>query len=564
MNTDINPIIEAILRAVAVDEIYHWTFDHDSKKYQMLQINIASNTGMRHSDPRSLINKIVKNRPSDLYIKVCLTHEAQKQLDLGQARTYLIYQPENRVYQNPVQEIPLIFPNYTAMEIIEKTRTYIDKEKGKIRSFIDGYNFYFEHKNYAHAAFMLHQAIELSLKTAEHILLNDDRKSHSLTGSMGYLKTFDSKLARLIDNKEEKQALAKIDEAYIGYRYNQDYFIDEAVLETGYQILINTLNWIYDYSNLLFEEIKSKLNPVPAANNEVENCKNNNEIYKQNYCNANYRDLILNAIERYCTPALVVCFGYDSDHHNYQNALQRTKNDRITHAYYIFVAYDTLNAELNNLPQLITDLLPNNVSLTLAPENTTTFSKQLSKGHPFFLSLLKAGDIWFQNPSIANIDLESIVAPQLNLDYVHQQWKTRYNNARTLYLPYEEDWSSISIEATYYMLSQALEQACLGVINSVIQYKPQRVNLTFLMTLCKLIVPNAYATFCLDHEDHLHAFKNITEAQQQFRHNANYQANPLTILRLQELTKTFIEKCNEEMEIYFEKISSQQLLEKIE
>ncbi|WP_411972471.1 HEPN domain-containing protein [Sphingobacterium sp. Lzh-3] len=563
MNTDINPIIEAILRAVAVDEIYHWTFDHDGKKYQMLQVNLTSNAGIRFSDANSLINKTVGSYPN-VYINVNFTHEIQQKINQGLGRAYLICQPENRIYQNPVQDIPLVLPNNKSDEVIEKTRTYIDKEKGKIRSFIDGYNFYFEHKNYAHAAFMLHQALELAFRTAENILVVEDKKSHSLKNHINYLKAFDDRLGTLADNMENKQALEKINKAYIDYRYHFDYFIDEDVLETAYQIAINTLNWIYDYSNLLFEEIKSKLNPVPVANNEVENCKNNNEIYKQNYCNANYRDLILNAIERYCTPALVVCFGYDSDHHHYQNALRRAKNDCITHNYYIFVVYDTLNAEINNLPQLITDLLPNNVSLTLALENTTTFSKQLSKGHPFFLSLLKAGDIWFQNPSIANIDLESIVAPQLDLEYVHQQWKTRYNNARTLYLPYEEDWSSISIEATYYMLSQALEQVCLGVINSVIQYKPQRVNLTFLMTLCKLIVPDAYATFCLDHEEHFAAFKNITEAQQQFRYNANYKGDPLTILRLQELTKTFIEKCNNEMEIYFEKISSQQLVEQVE
>ncbi|GAA0885610.1 hypothetical protein GCM10009120_42090 [Sphingobacterium siyangense subsp. cladoniae] len=563
MNTDINPIIEAILRAVAVDEIYHWTFDHDSKKYQMLQVNLTSNAGIRFSDANSLINKTVGSYPN-VYINVNFTHEIQQKINQGLGRAYLICQPENRIYQNPVQDIPLVLPNNKSDEVIEKTRTYIDKEKGKIRSFIDGYNFYFEHKNYAHAAFMLHQALELAFRTAENILVVEDKKSHSLKNHINYLKAFDDRLSTLADKNEDKQALEKINKAYIDYRYHFDYFIDEDVLETAYQIAINTLNWIYDYSNLLFEEIKSKLNPVPVANKEVENCKNNNEIYKQNYCNANYRDLILNAIERYCTPALVVCFGYDSDHHNYQNALRRAKNDCITHAYYIFVAYDILSAEINNLTQLITDLLPNNVTLTLALENSTAFSKQISKGHPFFLSLLKAGDIWFQNPPIANIDLESIVAPQLNLDYVHQQWKTRYNNARTLYLPYEEDWSSISIEATYYMLSQALEQICLGVINTVLQYKPQRVKLTFLMTLCKLIVPDAYATFCLDHEDHLQAFKNITEAQQQFRYNANYQANPLTILRLQELTKTFIEKCNEEMEIYFEKISSQQLLEQVE
>ncbi len=563
MNTDINPIIEAILRAVAVDEIYQWTFDHDGKKYQMLQVNLTSNAGIRFSDANSLINKTVGSYPN-VYINVNFTHELQQKINQGLGRAYLICQPDNRIYQNPVQDIPLVLPNNKSDEVIEKTRTYIDKEKGKIRSFIDGYNFYFEHKNYAHAAFMLHQALELAFRTAENILVVEDKKSHSLKNHINYLKAFDDRLSTLADKNEDKQALEKINKAYIDYRYHFDYFIDEDVLETAYQIAINTLNWIYDYSNLLFKEIKSKLNPVPAANNEVENCKNNNEIYKQNYCNANYRDLILNAIEHYCTPALVVCFGYDSDHHNYQNALRRAKNDCITHAYYIFVAYDILSAEINNLTQLITDLLPNNVSLTLAPENTTTFSKQLSKGHPFFLSLLKAGDIWFQNPSIANIDLESIVAPQLNLDYVHQQWKTRYNNARTLYLPYEEDWSSISIEASYYMLSQALEQACLGVINSVIQYKPQRVNLTFLMTLCKLIVPDAYATFCLDHEEHFAAFKNITEAQQEFRYNANYKGDPLTIIELQQRTKTFIEKCNNEMEIYFEKIYSQQLLEQVE
>ncbi|WP_286779059.1 MULTISPECIES: hypothetical protein [Sphingobacterium] len=297
---------------------------------------------------------------------------------------------------------------------------------------------------------------------------------------------------------------------------------------------------------------------------KVENYKNNNDIYKKNYCNSNFRDLILNAIECYCTPALVACFGYDSDYHRHHNALQRAKKDHITHSYYIFVAYETLNGELNNLTQFIADMLPNNVSLTLALENSAVFSKQFSKGHPFFLSLLKAGDIWLQNTSMANIDLESIVAPQLNLDYVRQQWKTRYNNARTLYLPYEEYCSAISIEAVYFMLSQALEQVCLGVINTVLQYKPQRVNLTFLMQLCKLIVPDAYFIFCLDHQDQLNAFKNITEAQQEFRYNANYKGNPLTIIELQKRTKTFIERCNQEMESYFEKISSQQLVEQVE
>ncbi|ULT28762.1 hypothetical protein KUH03_21215 [Sphingobacterium sp. E70] len=125
-------------------------------------------------------------------------------------RTSLIYQSENRIYQNPAQEIPLVLPQYTPAEVIERTRSYIDQEKSKIRSFIDGHFFYLDSNNHAHAAFMLHQAIELSLRTAEKLLLNDERKSHSLRGTIAHLKTFDAKLAKLIDSEEEKKHLKRL------------------------------------------------------------------------------------------------------------------------------------------------------------------------------------------------------------------------------------------------------------------------------------------------------------------------------------------------------------------
>src|SRR5690606_5012657 len=146
---------------IAVDEIYQWTYTNDGRKYQILQINRLSNTAIRCIDPLGAINKIINKHP-DLYVKVNFTHEIQKQLDQGLSCTSLIYQSENRIYQNPAQEIPLVLPQYTPAEIVEKTRLYIEKEKSKIRSFIDGHFFYLDSNNHAHAAFMLHQAIELS------------------------------------------------------------------------------------------------------------------------------------------------------------------------------------------------------------------------------------------------------------------------------------------------------------------------------------------------------------------------------------------------------------------
>lgn len=179
MNTELTPIIEAILRAIAVDEIYLWSFDHDGKKYQMLQINLSSNSATRFDKARSLINKAIGNYPN-LYFNVHLPREIQKKINQGLGRTHLICQTGNRIYQNPAQEIQLVVPNDSAEQVIEKTEVYITKEKTKIRSFIDGYNFYLEHRDHSHAAFMLHQAIELSLRTAENLLISDEKKSHSL------------------------------------------------------------------------------------------------------------------------------------------------------------------------------------------------------------------------------------------------------------------------------------------------------------------------------------------------------------------------------------------------
>lgn len=554
MNTELTQIIEDIILTVAVDEIYQWTYTHDGKKYQMLQINLSSNSATRFDKARSLISKAIGNYP-DLYFNIHFPREIQKKINQGLGRIYLICQSKNRIYKNSAQETSLQLPNDSAEKAIEKTNVYINKETSKIRSFIDGYNFYLEHRDHSHAAFMLHQAIELSLRTAENLLISDEKKSHSLKGNINYLKTFDSKLGKLADTAETKRALNKIEKAYIEYRYNQDYTIDESLLEIAYQIAINALNWIYDYTNILFEEIRKELRPKQIQHNEIEKFKNNTVIYNKYQCNNNYRDLILNMLELYCTPSLVACFGYHSDRHKYNSLLQNNKEDQITHAYYLFVAYDTLTVEVTNLQQRTMDLLPKNVSLTLVTEETTHFIKKLSKGHPFFLSIMKVGDNWFQNAVIENIKPDSIVAPQLDLDYARQQWHNRYNNARCLYYAFEEDWS-FGVEAVYHSLSQALEQTCLGVINTTLQYKPQTVGLPFLMNLCRLIVPEAHATFCLNNSDHAKLFKEIIKAQQEFRYNANYKGDPSAIIRLQELTKLFIERCNSEMEDYFGKIVS--------
>ncbi|MFD1769115.1 HEPN domain-containing protein [Sphingobacterium suaedae] len=552
MNKELAPLVDAILNVVVVDEIYQWIYARDGKKYQMLHIHLPPQAGLRFVDARELVESAVGSHPN-LHVTVHFTHEVQKRLDEGLSRVHLICRVENRIYQNPVRSQPLALRRNTVDDIVEKGVQYMEAEKTKIQSFVDGYTFFRESKNFGHAAFMLHQAIELALRTAENLLRGDALKSHSLKNNIDYLRTFDSKLGKLADKPEERRALEKIDAAYVDYRYGQDFVIEEGLLTVASQIAQQALHWLETYQACLHAEVSYHLDPQQIQERRVLHFKNTAAARDKNQQTGSYQDLILNALEVYCTPALVVCVGYNTGHFRQNNLMQNLKHEQVSHAYYLFVAYEDMNPAPMELSSLVMGLLPVNVSITLILEETNYFIQALRKGHPFFMSLMKAGDMWFQQSAIASVALDEIKRPSLQVSYVREQWHNRYNRACCLHAVYKAGWSC-SVEAMYYTLSQALEQTCLGVINTVLQYKPNTFGLNFLIGLCRLVVPEACATFCLDNAEQRKLFRKIVDAQQQFKYNANYQADPLAVGRVQEMIHIFMQTCHMEMERFLQEV----------
>lgn len=110
------------------------------------------------------------------------------------------------------------------------------------------------------AAFMLHQATELTLRALTKTLTGQERTTHSIKHLLLFSLRITTKLSLLIDNQEpeDERLLAVLEAAYLGFRYS-DYTINETDLDTWFE-RIHTLQshtheifsaWMTQYDSLI-------------------------------------------------------------------------------------------------------------------------------------------------------------------------------------------------------------------------------------------------------------------------------------------------------------------------
>jgi HEPN domain-containing protein len=115
----------------------------------------------------------------------------------------------------------------------KKHKTEFINAMDKISLFKDGATFYYNKENYAHAAFMLHQVIELSLTALEILFLRKRIRSHCIKLHLSYIEIEipDLNLAFPTYTEDELTLLRLLDKAYINVRYKKAYSIERKQIE---------------------------------------------------------------------------------------------------------------------------------------------------------------------------------------------------------------------------------------------------------------------------------------------------------------------------------------------
>lgn len=137
------------------------------------------------------------------------------------------------IYQSPQAE-PDRFQGYQIHQSTpDNIKTSFNKESQKLASFLEGATFFMDKNQLSHAAYMLHQYLELWFRFAALITMGKARKSHRIKDLQTYIKDFAPDLGNLFHTEieEEHSLLQLLDAAYITARYENHYHINSEQLQ---------------------------------------------------------------------------------------------------------------------------------------------------------------------------------------------------------------------------------------------------------------------------------------------------------------------------------------------
>jgi len=285
LHTKQNQIITRLISLLEIKYVYESRIETEGLFKPLIIVILQGNSSSLSKELSSMVAKIFQEETDFLY-RIFSFEYAQQQLKVDNLFFVHGCTLEYLIYNNPDVE----FDSFHEYQITEKTLSNIQsafkKEHSKIVAFLDGASFFIEKNNLSHAAYMLHQYIELWFRYAALFIMGKERKSHSIKELQTYIKAFASELGNLFNTEieEELSLLKLLDDAYITTRYENNYHINldqihkiiqkantiESIATNLFKSKIEACHKDLNKQNLITEPIVKEENPsskdIPKTN----------------------------------------------------------------------------------------------------------------------------------------------------------------------------------------------------------------------------------------------------------------------------------------------------------
>jgi HEPN domain-containing protein len=243
-------VISKLTTFLEVRYIYKSDIVFEDYSKSLLIVVLEGNCSSLTQELSSMVAKIFQEETEFLYRIFSFDYALQQ---LKEENLFFVHGCtwDKLIYQNPDAELDSFHEYHISKKTLDNIQATFEKEQHKMGAFFEGATFFIEKNNLSHAAYMLHQYIELWFRYAAFFTMGKERKSHSIKELQTYIKAFTPKLGRLFNTEiEEEQNLLKLlDDAYICTRYENNYHIN---LEQIYKIK-EKANKIGSIATLLFQ-----------------------------------------------------------------------------------------------------------------------------------------------------------------------------------------------------------------------------------------------------------------------------------------------------------------------
>lgn len=222
----ISSIVNLLIPKYNIEQIYLNMYDRDILPYEL--IILVSNKYVNNLG--GLVPKIVNTiREYPQYKIMChVAFQAKDKIREGNLFLFTSCQPQKLIYTKEESEFVPIPKNFDFTKCKGLAIALKNREQEKIDEFKEGYYHFSVRGKYSLASFMLHQAIELTYRYLELLLVAKERITHSIRCHHLYLKEISSIYAGVFDEDDHNDIvlLQVLEDIYRSTRYEDNFEID--------------------------------------------------------------------------------------------------------------------------------------------------------------------------------------------------------------------------------------------------------------------------------------------------------------------------------------------------
>lgn len=480
---DVKPLIDNLNSKFDIEEIYLNTFTRESLPYELV-ILVADKYLKSLNDLVPMVTYALREY-LQYHVLCYVAFQVKSNIALGSIFLLSSCQPHKLIYKKKNSQFSP-FPKKLDLEKFKETAFTLQKRKQKkIEEFKNAYYYFKEKEQLGLASFMLHQAMELSYRYLELMIVAKKPRRHSIVSHHRYLKKISSACSQVFDENDHKDAylLRVLEGIYSGARYENDFHIKVEtllLLELKMEFLIKKTIEVIDHFNSSFKQQHIDLQTPNLPDHCVINNSKNMKLKN---------DTLIKAVEHIkqsiAETITVYVFG-----HRKQSFIIEGINDKeipeIHKNYYnlLVVSNTDIREQVTSLQPMIGDHYEVSLLLAFTKDQIQEF---LDKNNPFFHQILqKNGSLLYDGLESHDwhFHKENGIRTEKEMGEVEMSWYDRENNASGFYNGGEAIDHSEEAAIKVLLFNRAMEQACLGLLEYFYGYTAYQQNLDHLYNLC--------------------------------------------------------------------------------
>lgn len=533
-------MISKITSKYDVEQIYLNAYYKKWEDYEL--IVLVSDKYMENLG--DVVPKIVNSiKENPLFRGSCyVASEAKDKIKEGNLFLFVSCQREKLVYEKEISEFKLLTDEFDFNKCKELTINLKNLQREKVEEFKEGYYHFKEKEQYSLASFMLHQAMELTYRHLEVLLVGKEQITHSVQAHHKYMKKISSMYDGVFDEEgyEDDTLLHILEDMYGASRYEDDFKVAPEVLdklELKMESLHVLAGQIFQQMLISIEQLYTKhlksidradYVPLKIANKKLDN-------------HPDLRSAIQDLVEKFKEPVAIYMFGHRIRSFSIDGVNKLGASEVRNHHFDLLVISKTdVRTKLNKLQALINERL--GISVFIISYTKAQAQKELDMNSPFFHQVLSDKEKLLH----AGIDVGNWFFHEKNgkrtnekIEWSRQEWIIRIFNAESFERVGRELYDPKDTNAKVVLYNHALEQICFGMLEFFYEYAPYQYDLNHLYSLCSAFWSFPNELFPRASEEEKKEFDKFFDLLEFFRYKWEPRFDTSEADRYEELCRQF-------------------------